>query len=147
MAVTPSDMTLLGTQASDFKLPDTMSGRLLSLDDIRGARATLLLFICNHCPYVIRIEQGLAALGRDYAGRDVGIAAISANDVGNYPEDAPDKMKATAERAGYVFPYLYDETQVVARAYQAVCTPDIFLYDANLACVYHGQFDAAAAEQ
>lgn len=143
MAVTPSDMTLLGTQAPDFHLPDAVSGRSFSLGDIRGARGTLIMFICNHCPYVKCIEQGLAELGKDYINRGIGIAAINANDAENYPDDAPDKMKTAAEQLGYVFPYLYDETQAVARAYHAVCTPDLFLYDADLNCIYQGQFDGA----
>lgn len=143
MALTPSAMVPLGTPAADFSLPDAVSGRAVALSDIKGDQGTLLMFICNHCPYVQRIESGLAQLGRDYADSGIGIAAISANDAVNYPEDAPDKMKATATRAGYVFPYLYDETQEVARAYDAVCTPDFFLFDGNLQCVYRGQFDGA----
>ena len=143
MILTPSNTAPLGAAAADFALPDAVSGGTVTLADIKGGKGTLLMFICNHCPFVQRIEDGLAALGRDYAGGGIGIAAISANDAVNYPEDAPDKMKAVAQRAGYVFPYLYDETQEVARAYDAVCTPDFFLFDGDLKCVYRGQFDAA----
>ena len=133
----------LGTQAPDFNLADAVSGRTFALGEIRGAKGTLVMFICNHCPFVKKIERGLAQLGMDYDDGEIGIAAISANDVDNYPEDAPDKMKANALRLGYVFPYLFDETQAVARAYDAVCTPDFFLFDNALKCVYRGQFDGA----
>ena len=143
MVLTPSTMVPLGTQAPDFNLTDAVSGRAFALDEIRGAKGTLVMFICNHCPFVKKIERGLAQLGRDYVNSGIGIAAISANDAKNYPEDAPDKMKANAERLGYVFPYLFDETQAVACAYDAVCTPDFFLFDHALKCVYRGQFDGA----
>lgn len=143
MGLVNSKMMALGTAAPDFTLPDSVSGRSFALADIKGAQGTLVMFICNHCPYVQRIEAGLARLGRDYAGSGIGIAAISANDAVEYPDDAPPQMKATAERAGYVFPYLFDETQAVARAYDAVCTPDLFLFDGDLKCVYRGQFDGA----
>jgi len=143
MAETPSAMTPLGTQAPDFELPDAVSGKSVSLNSVRGAKGTLVMFICNHCPFVKHIESGLARLGRDYADSGIGVVAINANDAVNYPDDAPDKMKATAERVGYNFPYLFDEPQTTARAYDATCTPDLFLFDGDLKCVYRGQFDGA----
>ena len=143
MAVTPSAMMALGTEAPDFRLVDAVSGRSFALDDIRGTTGTLVMFICNHCPFVKHIEQSLADLGRDYAGKGIGIVAINANDADRYPDDAPDKMKATAERLEYSFPYLFDETQEVARAYGATCTPDLFLFDADLKCAYRGQLDGS----
>ena len=143
MAMIHSAMMPLGTVAPDFALPDAASGETVALKNIRGAKGTLVMFICNHCPFVKRIEAGLAQLGRDYAGGEIGIAAVSANDADNYPEDAPDKMKAAAERLGYAFPYLFDETQETAKQYGATCTPDFFLFDGELKCAYRGQFDAA----
>lgn len=140
MALTPSTMLPLGTSAPDFQLPDT-NGKIVSRADFKGAPALLVLFICNHCPYVKHIRAGLAAVGREYAARGVAMVAISANDVSTHPEDAPEKMKQEAKAAGYVFPYLYDETQAVAKAYQAACTPDIFLFDKDGRLVYRGQFD------
>jgi peroxiredoxin len=142
MALTPSTMLPLGTQAPGFSLPDT-SGRLVSLSSLAGSKALLVMFICNHCPYVKHIRSGLSQLGRDYLSREVAIVAISSNDARAYPDDAPDKMALEAREAGYSFPYLYDETQAVARAYQAACTPDFFLFDAARRLVYRGQFDAS----
>ena len=130
MAMIHSAMMPLGMVAPDFALPDAASGEMVALKNIRGAKGTLVMFICNHCPFVKRIEEGLAQLGRDYAGGEIGIAAVSANDADNYPEDAPDKMKAAAERLGYAFPYLFDEAQETAKQYGATCTPDFFLFDA-----------------
>ena len=143
MALIPSAMMPLGTIAPDFTLPDTVSGKSFTLNDISGAKGILVMFICNHCPYVKKIEQGLAQLGKDYVDSGIGIVAINANDTVNYPDDAPDKMKALAEHFGYTFPYLFDETQEVAHAYNAACTPDLFLFAADLKCVYRGQFDSA----
>lgn len=140
MAATPSRMVDLGTPAPDFHLPDT-NGMIVSRDDFRNAPALLVMFICNHCPFVKHIRQGLARFGRDYAARGLAIVAINANDAENYPEDSPEKMKEEALAAGYNFPYLYDETQQVARAYEAACTPDFFLYDRDRRLVYRGQFD------
>jgi peroxiredoxin len=142
MALTPSTMLPLGTAAPDFKLPDT-GGKIVSLADFKGQPALLVIFICNHCPYVIHLRAGLAQLGRDYIPRNVGMVGISSNDTANYPADSPDKMKEEAKKAGYLFPYLYDETQAVARSYRAACTPDIFLFDKNQRLVYRGQFDAS----
>ncbi|WP_211829200.1 thioredoxin family protein [Kistimonas asteriae] len=141
MALTESGMMPLGKKAPAFKLPDTVSGRTLSLADIKGKKGAVVMFICNHCPFVKHLYPALARLGQDYRGAGIGIAAISANDVNQYPEDGPEQMKAMAESLGLVFPYLYDESQAVAKAYGATCTPDFFLFDRSLACVYRGQFD------
>jgi peroxiredoxin len=143
MSLTPSTMLALGTPAPDFNLPDTISGRLLSLTELRGRAATLVMFLCNHCPYVKHINEGLVRLARDHAARGVAFVAISANDAIRYPEDGPGPMRETAQRLGYPFPYLYDESQQVARAYQAACTPDFFLFDDILELVYRGQFDGS----
>ena len=141
MVQTPSNMMPIGTQAPNFTLPDTVSGKELSLSETRGERATLVMFICNHCPFVIHIQQELAQLGRDYINKGVGIIAISSNDIVHYPEDAPEKMKVYAETMGYNFPYLYDESQTVAQDYDATCTPDFFVFDKDMKCVYRGQLD------
>jgi peroxiredoxin len=140
MAAMHSAMLPLGTRAPDFRLPDT-SGKTVSLSDFKDAPALLVIFMCNHCPYVKHIRAGLAQLARDYVPRRAGIVAISSNDVVNYPDDGPAKMAQEAKAAGYIFPYLYDETQEVAKAYHAVCTPDIFLFDKDQRLVYRGQFD------
>ena len=141
MAQTPSNMLPLGTRAPSFTLPDTVSGKPLSLDSLKGAKGTVVMFICNHCPFVKHVNGELVRVAKDYQSKGISFVAISANDVRNYPEDGPDKMKAAAKQLGYPFPYLYDETQAVAKAYQAACTPDLYLFDANLACVYRGQLD------
>jgi peroxiredoxin len=140
MAAT-STMLPLGTTAPPFSLPDTVSGRTVSLDDYADKKALLVMFICNHCPYVKHVRSGLAALGRDYAGADVGIVAISPNDPAEHPDDSPEAMAAEAKDAGYVFPYLYDETQEVAKAYTAICTPDFFLFGPDRTLVYRGRMD------
>ena len=142
MALTPSTMLPLGTTAPDFKLPDTR-GKIVSLADFKGQAALAVIFMCNHCPYVVHIRGGLAQLAYDYAPRAVGIVGISSNDAKNYPADSPAKMKDEVKTAGYIFPYLYDETQAVAKAYHAACTPDIFLFDRGRRLVYRGQFDAS----
>lgn len=141
MAMTPSKMIPLGTVAPNFSLPDVVSGKVLSLDQLKSDLATVVMFICNHCPFVKHVQQQLVSLALDYQPKGVSFVAISSNDVGSYPDDAPDKMKLEAERAGYTFPYLYDESQDVARAYQAACTPDFYLFDKELKCVYRGQLD------
>jgi peroxiredoxin len=141
MALTPSTMLPLGTRAPAFSLPDTVSGKTLSLDDVKGPKGTVVMFICNHCPYVKHVNGELVRVATDYGSRGVGFVAVSANDVANYPEDAPDKMKSAARQLGYPFPYLYDESQQTAKAYQAACTPDLYLFDADLKCVYRGQLD------
>jgi peroxiredoxin len=140
MAKTPSTMLALGTTAPDFRLPDT-NGKLVSLGEFTGQPALLVMFICNHCPFVKHIRNELANIGRDYSARGVGIIAISSNDATNYPDDSPAKMKEEARAAGYNFPYLYDESQAVAQAYRAACTPDFFLFDRNHRLVYRGQLD------
>ena len=140
MALTPSTMLPLGTAAPDFRLPDT-NGKTVSLADFKDKPALLVIFMCNHCPYVKHIRAGLAQLARDYLPRGAAIVGINANDVENYPDDSPAKMAQEAKSAGYVFPYLYDESQVVAKAYRAACTPDIYLFDKNRKLVYRGQFD------
>jgi peroxiredoxin len=141
MALTESTMLELGVTAPDFTLTDVVTGKTVRRDDFRGKKALLVMFICAHCPYVKHIEKGLAALGKDYAGQPIGIVAISSNDAVTHPADSPAGLKRQAETLGFVFPYLYDETQAVARAYKAACTPDFFLFDAGFRLVYRGQFD------
>ena len=144
MAATPSNMMPLGTIAPEFSLFDTISGEQLSLSSLQGSKGTLVLFICNHCPYVIHIKDQLIAIAQQYAEQGISTIAISANDVENYPQDAPDKMLELMVAWGNPFAaYLYDETQEVAKAYLAACTPDIYLFDKGLACVYRGRLDAA----
>jgi peroxiredoxin len=140
MALTPSTMLPLGTSAPDFKLPHT-NGKIISLADFKNAPALLVIFMCNHCPYVIHIRAGLAQLAKDYLPKNIGIVGINSNDAENYPDDSPAKMKTEVQKAGYTFPYLYDETQSVAKSYRAACTPDIFLFDKNQKLIYRGQFD------
>ncbi|HEY0962336.1 MAG TPA: thioredoxin family protein [Pseudomonadales bacterium] len=140
MALTPSNMLPLGTLAPDFELPGT-DGNTYSLRDFAGAKLLLVAFICNHCPFVKHIQAELARLGRENAEQDVAMVAISSNDVEAYPADGMDKMREEAAHAGYVFPYLLDETQQVAKAYDAACTPDFFLFDGARKLVYRGQFD------
>jgi peroxiredoxin len=142
MALTPSTMLALGTVAPDFNLPDT-DGKLVSAADFKDKAVLLVVFMCNHCPYVIHLRAGLAQLARDYAPKQVGIVGISANDAKNYPADSPAKMKDEVKSAGYIFPYLHDETQAVAKSYRAACTPDFFLFNRGRRLVYRGQFDAS----
>ena len=134
-------MLPLGVSAPSFNLPDTVSDKLVSLDDLKSEKATLVMFLCNHCPYVKHVNKGLVDLANDYMKKGVSFIAISSNDVVNYPQDAPHLMKETAIKEGYPFPYLYDETQAVAKAYKAACTPDFFLFDGNMRLVYRGQMD------
>ncbi len=141
MARTPSNMLPLGTLAPEFGLVDTTTGKTLGLQALKGDRGTLVMFICNHCPFVKHVNNALAKLAREYQNKGIGFIAISSNDVVNYPDDAPHLMKEVAEQEGYTFPYLYDETQEVAKAYDAACTPDFFLFDENLKLVYRGQLD------
>lgn len=133
-------MPPLGMPAPDFRLPDT-NGRIVSLSDFKDCPALLVIFMCNHCPYVQHIRSGLAQLARDYIPRGVGIVGINSNDVERYPDDSPAKMAEEVKKAGYIFPYLFDETQEVAKAYRAACTPDFFLFDRDRRLVYRGQFD------
>ncbi len=141
MAATPSTMMPLGTIAPPFQLPDTVSGKILSLDELRGENATLIMFLCNHCPYVLHVNNELVRIAKEYKPKGISFIGISSNDVENYPQDGPELMKIQAEKIGYPFPYLYDESQDVARAYDAACTPDLFLFDQDLRCVYRGQLD------
>ena len=141
MALTASTMLPLGTSAPDFHLPDVVSGNTVSLATFAGKSALLVIFICRHCPFVKHVQDELARLGKDYVNRNVGIVAISANDANNYPDDAPDKLKAMAQELGFLFPMCYDESQETAKAYTAACTPDFFLFDAQHQLVYRGQLD------
>jgi peroxiredoxin len=134
-------MLELGTNAPDFELLDPMTGKNLSLESIQSDQATVIMFICNHCPYVRHVRHELTQLGEDYIPKDVSFVAISSNDVERYPEDAPEKMKEIAEEWDLPFPYLYDATQEVAKAYQAACTPDFYIFDGNMKLVYRGQLD------
>jgi peroxiredoxin len=133
-------MVPLGTKAPDFRLPDT-NGKTVSLADFTGAPALVVMFICNHCPYVKHLHSALAQFAGDYLPRRVGVVGISANDANNYPADSPAEMAKEAKLAGYLFPYLYDETQEVAKVYRAACTPDFYLFDQQQRLVYRGQFD------
>lgn len=143
MALTESKMLALGTEAPDFNLPDTVSGNMVSLDEIKSEVATVIIFACNHCPYVIHVNEGIVNVAKEYQEAGVAFVAISSNDVEKYPADAPDKMTIFAKENGYTFPYLYDETQEVARAYDAACTPDFYVFDGNMKLVYRGQMDDA----
>lgn len=143
MAQTASTMLPLGTPAPDFSLPEPMTGKTVSLGDFQDAPALLVMVICNHCPFVKHIRQGLVQFARDYPAKDLAIVAISANDAANYPDDSPAKIAEEAKTFGYPFPYLHDESQTVAKAYRAACTPDFFLFDAGRKLVYRGQFDGS----
>lgn len=141
MAATPSTMIPLGTTAPDFNLPDSVSGENKTLKDLKSETATVIMFICNHCPFVKHINEELVKLSTDYIAKGVSFIAISSNDVINYPDDSPDKMKETAMELGYPFPYLYDESQDIAKAYEAACTPDFYIFDGELKLLYRGQLD------
>ena len=141
MTVLESEMIPLGTKAPDFNLPDVISGQKVSLGSFADKKALLVMFICRHCPYVIHVQQELAAIGRDYASKDIAILAISANDAQAYPDDAPPSLKSWAQELGFTFPLCYDESQDVAKSYTAACTPDFFLFDASGHLVYRGQLD------
>ncbi len=142
MAAVSSTMLELGTTAPDFSLPDT-SGKLVSLADYKQAPATLVVFMCNHCPYVKHIASQFAEFAREYQAKGVAVIGINANDVSTHPDDSPDKMAEEAKKMGYTFPYLYDETQEVAKSYRAACTPDFFLFDKDQKLAYRGQFDGS----
>lgn len=141
MAETPSTMLELGTKAPDFTLPDVATEETVSLTDFEESRGLLVMFICNHCPFVKNLKEGLVDFANRYDRKDLGVVAISSNDVESYPMDGPGKMAEDAESYGYPFPYLYDETQEVAKAYRAACTPDFFLFNEERELVYRGQFD------
>ena len=140
MVMTPSTMLPLGTEAPPFRLPDTAGGEV-TRDDFRQSRGLLVAFICNHCPFVKHLRHELARFGREYQDRGLAIVAINSNDVANHPDDRPDRMAEEVREVGYTFPYLFDETQEVAKAYRAACTPDFFLFDGDRRLVYRGQFD------
>ena len=141
MANTPSNMLPLGTKAPDFTLIDTVSDKPVSLQDVRGEKGTVVMFICNHCPFVIHVNDEMVRICNDYHVTGFGFVAISSNDIQNYPDDAPDKMWEVARKNNYTFPYLFDETQEVAKAYDAACTPDFYVFDRVMKCAYRGQFD------
>jgi peroxiredoxin len=141
MAQTLSTMRDLGDPAPDFTLPDTVSGQTVSLSDFADKPALLVAFVCNHCPVVKHIQSGFVAFAKEFQTRGLAVVAISANDIDNYPADSPEKMAEEAAQNGYTFPYLYDESQEVAKAYQAACTPDFFLFDKDRRLAYRGQFD------
>ena len=141
MVLTPSTMLPLGTQAPDFRLPDVVSGQIISLASFEDKTALLLMFICCHCPFVKHIQQEIAKLGQDYQYKSLDIIAISANDISKYPDDSPENIKLMAQKLGFNFPFCYDETQEVAKSYTAACTPDFFLFNKSRKLVYRGQFD------
>lgn len=143
MAETPSNMLPLGTKAPDFKLQDTVTGQWISLNSAKSPIATVILFICNHCPYVKLIQSKLVEVANDYQAKEIKFIAISSNDISHRPEDGPELMRSEAINKKYTFPYLFDETQAVAKAYQAACTPDFYVFDKDLRCVYRGRFDDA----
>ena len=143
MVKTLSTMLELGTRAPDFSLPDVVSGRAISLASFGDEKAVLVMFICRHCPFVKHVQDELARLGADYRGRGVGIVAISSNDAARYPDDAPERLKEMADKLGFIFPVCFDETQEVAKAYTAACTPDFFLFDQARTLVYRGQLDGS----
>ena len=141
MVKTASTMLSLGTAAPEFQLPDVVSGKTISLDTFTGSQALLVMFICQHCPFVKHIKSELAKIGQDYSQQPLGIVAISANDVANYPNDSPEKLKQMAEEFNFNFPVCYDESQEVSKAYTAACTPDFFLFDRDNKLAYRGQLD------
>ncbi len=141
-----STMLPLGTEAPNFSLPDTQ-GKTVSRDDFRGKRGLLVIFMCNHCPYVKHVAPELARLADEYQAQDIGVVGISSNDIESHPEDSPEMMKLEAATQGYRFPYLYDASQSVARSYSAACTPDFYLFDADFKLVYRGQLDDTRPKQ
>lgn len=141
MALVESNMIPIGTLAPNFHLQDTVSGNYYSLDDLKSSKATVIMFICNHCPFVIHVNPALVQLANDYRSQGVAFIAISSNDVENYPEDAPDKMSIVAKVLKYPFPYLYDKRQEVAKAYDAACTPDFYIFDGETKLAYRGRLD------
>ncbi len=143
MALTESKMLALGTRAPEFNLLDTVSGEQMSLSNLKSDQATVIMFVCNHCPYVLHVNEEIVRVAKDYQPKGVSFVAISSNDVDNYPQDGPDQMKIQAEKVGYTFPYLYDETQEVAKAYDAACTPDFYVFDGDLKLAYRGRLDGS----
>lgn len=136
-------MLPLGTKAPEFSLPDTVSGKTLTSNDLKGEKATVIMFICNHCPFVIYVNDELVRLSNDYASKGVSFIGISSNNIATHPQDGPERMTEHAKSAGYNFPYLYDESQEVARAYDAACTPDLYVFDAEMNLAYRGRIDAS----
>ncbi|MBS0350015.1 MAG: thioredoxin family protein [Proteobacteria bacterium] len=143
MSLTASSMLPLGTRAPDFTLTDTISGKSLSLSELKSPLATVIMFICNHCPFVIHVQKQLVQVANTYIPKGVRFIAISSNDIVNYPDDAPEKMQQVAKELHYPFPYLYDQDQNVAKAYDAACTPDFYLFNGQLILVYRGRFDSS----
>lgn len=141
MSLTPSNMLPLGKKAPDFSLPNTRDNKIYNFENIKGRSGTLVYFICNHCPYVIHVMDELVNVSKEYFDKGISTVAISSNDIENYPEDSPEKMKDFAEKYYFSFPYLYDESQEIAKAYQAACTPDIYLFDSDNKCFYRGRLD------
>lgn len=146
MARTLSKMLPLNTVAPDFSLYETITGKTLSLNELKGKKATVIMFICNHCPFVKHVNKQISKLAKDYTDKEVGFVAISSNDVENYPQDGPELMRSSAIENKYTFPYLYDETQEVAKAYDAACTPDFYIFDSSLKLKYRGQLDDSRPE-
>jgi thiol-disulfide isomerase/thioredoxin len=143
MAYTESNMMPLGTTAPDFSLPDTVSGEMRSLDELTGSAGTVVMFLCNHCPYVLYVNPEIVRIVSEYKPKGLNFVGISSNDAEHYPEDGPEQMKTHALETGYEFPYLYDESQEVAKAYDAACTPDFYIFDENKQLVYRGQLDSS----
>ncbi|MFT6960021.1 MAG: peroxiredoxin [Polaribacter sp.] len=143
MAFTESNKFTIGKKAPDFTLLNTINNKVLSLNDAKGEKGTVLMFICNHCPFVIHVNTTLVEMANEYQAKGINFIAISSNEIENYPQDGPQLMTQVAEKLKYPFPYLFDETQEVAKAYDAACTPDFYVFDANLKAVYHGQLDDA----
>ena len=141
MANTPSNMLPLGTKAPNFNLRDTISNSMVTFKSIKGKRGAVVMFICNHCPFVLHVNDALVSIAKTYQDKGIGFVAISSNDVENYPQDGPEKMTEHAKSVGYPFPYLYDESQETARAYDAACTPDIYVFDNEDTLIYRGQLD------
>ena len=141
MSKTASTMLPLGARVPSFELADVVTGQTVSNSDFNDSKGLLVMFICKHCPFVVHVKDELARLGRDYKGKDISIVAISSNDVANYPDDAPDKLATMSKELGFEFPFVYDESQAVAKAFQAACTPDFFLFDEARELVYRGQLD------
>ena len=143
MSLTPSNMLPLGTTAPGFNLINTINNSMVSLDESKGINGTMIMFICNHCPFVKHVNAELSKLAKDYISKGINCIAISSNDADNYPKDAPDKMKENAKEQDFIFPYLHDETQDVAKDYDAACTPDFYVFDKELELVYRGQLDSS----
>jgi peroxiredoxin len=143
MSLVESNMLDLGIAAPDFNLPDTVSGKNLTFADVKGEKGTVVMFICNHCPYVIHVNAEIKRISDEYSAKGIGFVAISSNDIVNYPQDAPHLMTKLVEQENFNFPYLYDESQEVAKAYDAACTPDFYVFDAENTLVYRGRIDAS----